>query len=353
MAQHHSAPATRKSRPPVDDIAIASAKNAAPEVGISVDDLTALYILDSIKGLGPQACKALHQSGARPREVCDNPSLLPIKGKRGDKLREQLRSAQDKDHTELFERAVRQILAARKYDGMILSYSHPAYPSNLYESSYPVPILYVRGSVDALGGKKTLACVGSRRIRRPYTEWEEAFVQQACLAGFAIVSGFALGADSIAHRTAWKSNGKTICVMPGGLDRPFPPENKELWNSLLQYSGAAMVSELPFGRTASALTLRKRNKLIVAFSRGVLVAQSSEKGGAMNAYRFALEQRKSVATFVPDTEDDTSGNTLIGKSQPMSVFANGNGACERWLQQLSSATWTERSGTASLFTRKS
>ena len=57
------------------------------------------------------------------------------------------------------------------------------------------------------------------------------------------------------------------------------------------------MSELGFGVRASALTLRKRNKLIVAFARGVLVAQSAKDGGAMNAYRFAVEQKKPVATF--------------------------------------------------------
>ena len=55
----------------------------------------------------------------------------------------------------------------------------------------------------------------------------------------------------------------------------------------------ALVSEFPFGTAASSLTLRKRNKLIVAFAQGVLIGQSSAKGGAMNAYRFALEQRNA------------------------------------------------------------
>lgn len=344
---------TQKGRSGVDDAAIASARDAAPEVGISVEDLTALYILDSIKGLGPQACKELHASGARASDACNNPDLLPTKGKRGDKLREQLRAAQNRDHRELFERAVRQILAAAKYRAKILSYAHPSYPSNLYQSSYPVPILYVRGSVGVLQEKKTVACVGSRKIRAPYDEWESRFARTACSAEFTIISGFALGADSIAHRTAWQSGGKTICVMPGGLDRPFPPENKELWKSLLEYSGAVMVSELPFGRTASSLTLRKRNKLIVAFSRAVLIAQSSEKGGAMNAYRFALEQRKRVATFTPEAGDDTSGNALVAASQPDAVLMTEDWTFERWLQKLSSATWMEPSGTASLGTPQS
>ena len=125
------------------------------------------------------------------------------------------------------------------------------------------------------------------------------------------MSGFALGADSIGHRGAVEAAGATTLVMPCGLDRPFPPENRQLFTELLHYPHAAVVSEFPFGTGASSLTLRKRNKLIVALALGVMLSQSSAKGGAMNAYRFAIEQRKPVATFSPDGMERTSGNALI------------------------------------------
>src|SRR5205814_2648333 len=148
---------------------------------------------------------------------------------------------------------------------------------------------------------------------------------------------------------AWKAGGNTICVMPCGLDRPFPPENRRLWDEFLRYPGAVFVSELGFGARASALTLRKRNKLIVAFARGVLVAQSAKDGGAMNAYRFAVEQKKPVATFAADAAADTSGNRLIA-DEPWTKTLPGDTdpeAYETWLRELSSSTSTVHSGTAS------
>jgi hypothetical protein len=115
-----------------------------------------------------------------------------------------------------------------------------------------------------------------------------------------------------------------------------------------------LVSEFPFGTAASALTLRKRNKMIVAFATGVLVSQSAAKGGAMNAYRFALEQRKPVATFEPIGDERSSGNGLIAQGEwpgrppatgeltaPGRVFrADGPDprTWDGWLQQLSSST---------------
>ena len=100
----------------------------------------------------------------------------------------------------------------------------------------------------------------------------------------------------------------------------FPPENKRLWDDLLNYRGAVFLTEFGFGSRASALNLRKRNKLIVACALGVLVSQSAAKGGAMNAFRFALEQKKRIATFESEAtsnsgpEDATSGNEEIRKS---------------------------------------
>src|SRR5262249_32927913 len=161
-------------------------------------------------------------------------------------------------------------------------------------------------NAELLASGKTVACVGSRNIRAPYDSLHARFAETASREGFAIVSGFALGADTIGHRTAYERGGTTICVMPSGLDRPFPPENRPLWKEFLDSPNVVFVSEFPFGTGAASLNLRKRNKLIVAFSLGVLVSQSSTKGGAMNAYRFALEQKKPIATFSGDGTEDTS-----------------------------------------------
>jgi predicted Rossmann fold nucleotide-binding protein DprA/Smf involved in DNA uptake len=82
--------------------------------------------------------------------------------------------------------------------------------------------------------------------------------------------------------------------------------------------------------------------VIVALSLGVLISQSSSKGGAMNAFRFALEQQKRIATFSPDGTDDTSGNTEISEESkvPTTVFPSGSdqeGKYIKWLRDLSSS----------------
>lgn len=326
-----------KTRPPASLL-----PGAEAAAGIAVDELAAFYVLDSVKQFGPQKFKQLHQQALRPSDIVADPSRLSIPGKRGEGFRAQLAEVAQSKRSECRERAIRQINTAARLGAAIVSYDSPHYPRPVYESNNPVPVLYVRGAPDVLKAELTVACVGSRRIRPPYTELHETFARAACTAGFAIASGFALGADTIGHKAARAVSGKTICCMPGGLDRPFPPESKDLWDDLLLYRGAVFVSEFPFGTGASSLTLRKRNKLIVAFAQGVLISQTADTGGAMNAYRFAIEQRKPVATFLSDGTADTSGNKSIAEKRRESdaVFplSSDQQEFERWLRRLSSST---------------
>lgn len=279
----------------------------------SVGELASIYALDSIKQFGPQKFKQLHEAGLYPAEILENHTLLPIEGKRGEKFRTEIAEMTDEARGTVRARAERQLERARELRASILTYQHPWYPANVFHSNNPVPVLYARGNCEVLRSESVVACVGSRGIRHPYSRIHAALSFGAARAGFAIGSGFALGADTIGHRASFEAGGKTICVLPGGLDRPFPPENDGLWKRLLEYQGAVMVSEFAFGTGASKLSLRKRNKLIVACSRAVFVSQSALDGGAMNAYRFAREQGKPVATCATDGQEDTSGNARIGE----------------------------------------
>lgn len=309
----------------------------ADVVQLTVEELAALYHLDGVKGFGPQKFKELHEAGIPVVEVIKDPVLLPTRGKRGDQLRTQLHQLSSSPD-ELLRRAEQQLATATKRGAHILTYRDPRYPALLYRSNYPVPILYATGGIGVLQNQRTVACVGSRDIQRTYAALHQEFAAEAVSMGFTIVSGFAVGADSIGHRVAHMQGGATMCCMPGGLDRPFPPENRAIWREFLSYQGAVMVSESPFGVSASSLTLRRRNKLIVGLSLGVLVSQSSRTGGAMNAYRFGLEQKKPVATFAGDGTPTTSGNDEItnGGGRVFSSSAADRASYHQWLTELSS-----------------
>jgi DNA processing protein len=306
-----------------------------------LQSLTALFALESVKGFGPQKFRQLRDSGITASEVLADPSRLPIGGNRGDAFRAEIVKFGPAELGVFKDRAERQLDRANERDAHILVHGDSDYPTNLWHSNNPVPVLYVLGDLRILAKVNAVACVGSRGIEGVYEARQSEFAAAAARSGWNVVSGFAMGADSVAHRAARDANGSTVCVMPCGLDRPFPPENRQLWKELTSYPGAVMVSEFAFGTAAASLTLRKRNKTIVGLSRGVLIGQSSEKGGAMNAFRFALDQSKPVATFADDDTAATTGNRKIAQEETGTAFRSSGpdeGGWLAWLDGLSSST---------------
>jgi DNA processing protein len=279
-----------------------------------LDELADIFVLESVKGFGPQKFKELHEDRISVSDLLARPREMQRFGKRGLDFQRQIEGVGSKGRQDALERAKRQLEGARSTGGVILTYDHARYPRRLYTSNIAVAVLYARGDLSVLEHDKAVACVGSRNIRMPYSELHDAFARRAIGLGYVIVSGFATGADIIGHLAAESARGMTVCVMPSGLDRPFPPEHKDIWRRFIDAPGAVFVSEFGFGVGANSLNLRKRNKMIAGMAGGVLVSQSAEDGGAMNAYRFAMEQKKPVATFKPDGTRDTSGNDLIAGS---------------------------------------
>ncbi len=319
-------------------IADGIASNSAVESLPDSSTLEALYALNGISGFGPAKFRILHESGIHPCDALEDPNHLPFTGRTGEKLKlaiYQISSEQRKGARDL---ASIQLKAAESFSASILTYNHPDYPEHVYQSNNPIPILFVRGDTSIWRDRPSVAVVGSREIREPYATATMTLATTASNVGFLVVSGFATGADTIGHRAARDAGGFTVCVMPCGLDHVFPPENRELWKELLDYPNSAFVSEFGFGQRTSSLQLRKRNKLIVAYSQGVFVAQSSESGGAMNAYRHGREHRKPVGTFTTDGTTDTAGNASIQENLRTGGVAIDLPAtpsdCRRWLGEL-------------------
>lgn len=304
--------------------------------------LGALYALERVSGFGPVKFRALHEAGIDPAVALEEPDLLPFKCRTGDKLRRGVEALSLTELDAVRARADDQVERARTLGASILTHGDPDYPERVYASNNPVPVLYVRGDPAIWRDMRAVAVVGSRNTREPYANAARTFAAVAARSGVVVVSGFAIGADSIGHTASLEAGGATVCVMPCGLDNVFPPESRELWEKLLADPRAVFVSEFGFGQRASSLLLRKRNKLIVAFVEGVLVAQSAMDGGAMNAYRFGREQRKPVATFRNDGSKETTGNATIENDARTGRFGL-EARCreseyEAWLRTLSS--WT-------------
>ena len=140
-------------------------------------------------------------------------------------VRASIRALSSADRADARSRADEQWRRATEYAATILVHGDPRYPERVYASNNPVPVLYVRGDPTVWARRGAVAVVGSRGTRDPYADYARRLATAAAHRGMLVVSGFALGADSIGHKAARDAGGRTLCVMPCGLDTVFPPEN--------------------------------------------------------------------------------------------------------------------------------
>jgi DNA processing protein len=173
-----------------------------------------------------------------------------------------------------------------------LAVDDPHYPPLLREVPTAPPLIYLHGTLLPGDLQRSIAIVGTRRPSSYGREVTERLVADLAAAGLTIVSGLALGIDTVAHRAALARGGRTLAVLAGGVDRPYPQSNLQLARRIS--SQGALISDYPLGTPAAPLNFPPRNRIISGLSRAVLVVEAGEQSGAMITVNFALDQGRDV-----------------------------------------------------------
>lgn len=188
----------------------------------------------------------------------------------------------------------------------------PEYPSLLAKIYAPPAVLYYQGDSNAIVNRSTLAVVGSRACSA-YGANALVHLLPPCIAqDIAIVSGGALGIDTLAHQITVDHGGKTVVVLGSGLLKPYPVSNKKLFQKVVENSGLIM-SAFPLQMEALPGNFPARNRIIAGLARTTLVVQAAEKSGALITAHYALEQGRNVAAVPGGIFDSLSAgcNNLI------------------------------------------
>lgn len=170
---------------------------------------------------------------------------------------------------------------------------HPGdadYPAPLAVLS-PAPPLWVRGSLvaeDALA----VAIVGARRASAYGIEVAERLASELAARGVTIVSGFARGVDTAAHRGALAAGGRTIGVLGAGVDVLYPPENGALGREIA--ARGALVSQFAPGTPPLPHNFPTRNRTLAALALGVVVVEAAERSGSLITAGFAGDLGREV-----------------------------------------------------------
>ncbi len=177
------------------------------------------------------------------------------------------------------------------------------YPERLLETeNYPLA-LYVRGDYKLLKKEKTIAVIGSRTPCVYGQKAAEKIVSRLVDSDYLIVSGGALGIDSVSHRSAISAGGKTVLVMGCGHGYNYLPENSLLRKQV--YCNGALVTEYPPRHPPTHSSFPLRNRIISALSKGVVIVEAADPSGTFNTANHALDQNKDIFVLPGDIE---SGN---------------------------------------------
>ncbi len=197
----------------------------------------------------------------------------------------------------------------RKNSIMLLTMEDPAYPPRLKEIPDPPFLLYKLGDLNY--SMHMVAVVGTRDPTPEAKTVNEFFVKEMVSYNIGIVSGLAMGHDAIAQKTVIDFGGYTIAVLGCGVDRAYPAQMKDLYNSI-KINGA-IISEYPPGSIPLKGNFPLRNRIISGLSDAVLVIQAPERSGALITAKYAEVQGRELYSIPGNPSDlhNTGSNHLI------------------------------------------
>jgi DNA processing protein len=192
------------------------------------------------------------------------------------------------------------------------------YPALLKDIGREAPKqLYYRGNMDLLGSD-CLAVVGSRRMTIAGRQIAEKLVGQIAAAGITIVSGFMYGVDATSHKAAVDAGGRTIAVMPCGIERVHPEYQLKLYNDILENKGL-IISEYEGDTQPGFWTYPARNRIVAGLSKAALVIEAGEKSGSLITANLAKKFNRKVfavpGPIVSLVSAGTNGLIKSGKAQ--------------------------------------
>ena len=196
-------------------------------------------------------------------------------------------------------------------DICILTIMDKNYPSKLKSLGNKCPvILFYKGDLSIIE-EKSIAMVGTREP----SEWSSKVEKQLTgriieLSDRVIVSGLALGCDTIAHKACIEFGGKTVAVLPCGINNISPEENKSLCDEIVA-TGGLLISEYFPDDAATQYTFVERDTLIAALSDATFVVECGVKSGTMHTADAAEKLGRRMAAYY--TEITGKGNYVGNK----------------------------------------
>ncbi|MCF6765098.1 DNA-processing protein DprA [Thiotrichales bacterium 19S3-7] len=214
----------------------------------------------------------------------------------------ELKKCISKEQIKYYQQVKKWLEASESHH--VLTFKSPHYPELLRQTHSPPPILYVKGSLEAISMPQ-IAIVGTRKASTYGLKNAFSFAKGLASEHYGITSGLAIGIDTQAHLGALDAFGKTIAVLGTGLNYIYPRNNQFLVENICNNAGA-VISEFPLYNKPDRFNFPRRNRIISALSLGTLVVESSLNSGSLITARYALEQNREVFAIPGDINIKTT-----------------------------------------------
>jgi DNA processing protein len=179
--------------------------------------------------------------------------------------------------------------------GTVAITSH-SYPERLRAAEDAPLAFFFKGDCSLLHAPYTAAVIGTRHPTATAKESCRRITRTLVESNISIVSGLALGCDTIAHSECLNAGGKTIAILPCGLDDIYPSSNRDLAEAILT-NGGCLLSEYPTGTKVRRELLVQRNRIQSGLSNAVVVIETSKKGGTMSTAKFCRKHNRILAVI--------------------------------------------------------
>lgn len=204
-----------------------------------------------------------------------------------------------KQAKEIRSRDVRKILSVcSENDIRIITLDDEEYPLRLKAIPNPPIVLFTKGSLEGLDDEMSIAVVGTRNGCEYSAKVCRSVCGELAKVGTTIVSGLAVGLDSVAHRACVDAGGRTVGVLACGTLVNYPADSAQLKKDILA-SGGALVSELLPNSTTYAAYFQHRNRIISGLASGTLIIEASARSGCLLTAEHTIEQGRDLFCIPP------------------------------------------------------
>ena len=276
------------------------------------ENLKLFYFLKCISSLGDVRIRRIAEKYSKLSELfsIDLQSLKSIDGISDKKCHEIEQSV---NNTKVFEEEYLKLLEGLdKKKINVTTVFDDDYPKNL-KNIYDAPvILYYYGNLSE-SDRYSISIVGTRTPSDYGRKICFEISKELANRGMPVISGLAIGIDSIAHNSCLEAGGITYAVLGSGVDNLYPPDNKHLYEKIKETG--AVISEFDIGSKAEKINFPRRNRVVSGISLGTLIVESRIKGGSLITAEFALDQNRELFA-VPgniNSRNSEGCNNLIKK----------------------------------------